>query len=71
MPRPEYCLGHGRATTEGNTMARVTGLGHVGIYVRDPDDAVLAEVDRLWNEVRHVPVGGTMTDEPAMLQIAR
>src|SRR5207249_8279346 len=23
------------ATTEGNTMARVTGLGHVGIYVRD------------------------------------
>jgi len=114
-------------------MARVTGLGHVGIYVRDlddlrafhrrlraegyriervvnhasaigcyvfdpegnrtevfwvtgrpswvpvanpidieqPDDAVLAEVDRLWNEVRHVPVGGTMTDEPAMLQIAR
>ena len=52
-------------------MARVTGLGHIGIYVRDPDDAVLAEVDRLWNEVRHVPVGGTMTDEPAMLQIAR
>ena len=50
-------------------MARVTGLGHIGIYVRDPDDAVLAEVDRLWNEVRHVPVGGTMTDDSESLEM--
>jgi hypothetical protein len=28
-------------------------------------------VDRLWNDVRHVPVGGTMADEPATLEIAR
>jgi len=26
-------------------------------------------VDRLWEQVRHVPVGGTMADEPEALQI--
>ena len=42
-------------------MAQVTGRGHVGICVRDG----------FWNQVRRVPVGGTMTDEPATLEIAR
>lgn len=41
------------------------------IDIEQPDDVVLAEVDRLWNQVRHVPVGGTMADEPATLEIAR
>jgi hypothetical protein len=41
------------------------------IDIDQPDDVVLAEVDRLWSEVRHVPVGGTMADEPATLEIAR
>ena len=41
------------------------------IDIEQPDEAVLAEVDRLWEQVRHVPVGGTMADEPATLQIGR
>ena len=41
-------------------MARVRGLGHV-----------LAEVDELWNQVRHVPVGGVMAEERATLEIGR
>jgi catechol 2,3-dioxygenase-like lactoylglutathione lyase family enzyme len=41
------------------------------IDIEQPDEAVLAEVDALWNRVRDVPVGGTMADEPASLQIAR
>ena len=41
------------------------------IDIEQPDEAVLAEVDRLWEQVRHVPVGGTMADEPATLEIAR
>ena len=41
------------------------------IDIEQCDDAVLAEVDRLWNEVRDVPVGGVMADEPATLEIAR
>jgi hypothetical protein len=32
---------------------------------------VLAEVDRVWNELRHVPVGGRMDDETATLQLSR
>lgn len=40
------------------------------IDIEQPDDVVLAEVDRLWNEVRHVPVGGQMTEEPATLTFA-
>jgi catechol 2,3-dioxygenase-like lactoylglutathione lyase family enzyme len=41
------------------------------IDIDQPDAAVLAEVDRLWEQVRHVPVGGTMAGEPATLEIAR
>lgn len=41
------------------------------IDIEQPDEAVLAEVDRLWNQVRHVPVGGAMLDEPATLEITR
>jgi len=33
--------------------------------------AVLAQIDRLWEQVRHVPVGGTMAEEAATLEIAR
>ena len=41
------------------------------IDIEQSDEAVLAEVDALWNQVRDVPVGGTMADEPASLEIAR
>jgi catechol 2,3-dioxygenase-like lactoylglutathione lyase family enzyme len=41
------------------------------IDIEQPDDVVLAEVDALWNRIRHVPVGGTMDQEPATLEIAR
>src|SRR5215467_5220286 len=41
------------------------------IDIEQPDETVLAEVDRLWERVRHVPVGGQMSDEPASLEIAR
>jgi len=41
------------------------------IEIEQADDVVLAEVDKLWERVRHVPVGGTMADEPATLAIQR
>jgi catechol-2,3-dioxygenase len=41
------------------------------IDIEQADDAVMAEVDRVWNALRHVPVGGRMTDETATLQLAR
>ena len=41
------------------------------IDIEQPDHVVLAEVDELWDRVRHVPVGGTMEDEPASLEIVR
>src|ERR1051326_6802411 len=41
------------------------------IDIERPDAAVLADVDALWEKVRHVPVGGTMADEPANLEIVR
>jgi hypothetical protein len=41
------------------------------IDIEQPDEAVLAEVDELWNRVRHVLVGGVMTEEPATLEIGR
>jgi catechol-2,3-dioxygenase len=41
------------------------------IDIEQPDEAVLAEVERLWNQVRHVPVGGTMAEEPTTLEIVR
>ena len=31
----------------------------------------MADVDRLWEQLRDVPVGGRMTDEPATLQGAQ
>ena len=39
------------------------------IDIEQSDEAVLAEVDKLWHQVRHVPVGGTMSEETAPLQI--
>jgi len=41
------------------------------IDIEQSDAAVRAEVDELWNRVRHVPVGGVMDEEPASLEIAR
>ena len=41
------------------------------IDIEQGDAAVLAEVDELWNQVRHVPVGGVMAEEPATLEIGR
>ena len=41
------------------------------IDIEQSDAAVRAEIDELWNRVRHVPVGGVMDDEPASLEIAR
>jgi catechol 2,3-dioxygenase-like lactoylglutathione lyase family enzyme len=39
------------------------------IDIEQPDQAVLAEVDRLWERLRHVPVGGRMADEPGTLEV--
>ena len=39
------------------------------IDIHRPDEVVLAEVDRLWEQLRHVPVGGRMADEPATLEV--
>jgi catechol-2,3-dioxygenase len=41
------------------------------IDIHQPDEAVLAEVDRVWHQLRHVPVGGRLTEETASLQLAR
>jgi catechol 2,3-dioxygenase-like lactoylglutathione lyase family enzyme len=41
------------------------------IDIEQPDDVVRAEVDRLWDQVRHVPVGGRMTEETATLEVTR
>ena len=41
------------------------------IDIDQPDDVVRAEVDRLWDQVRHVPVGGRMAEEPATLEVTR
>ena len=40
------------------------------IDIEQPDDVILGEVDRLWQKVRHVPVGGVMDDAPETLEIA-
>jgi len=37
------------------------------IDIHQADEAVLAEVDRVWTQLRHVPVGGRLADEPAAL----
>jgi catechol 2,3-dioxygenase-like lactoylglutathione lyase family enzyme len=39
------------------------------IDVHRPDDAVLAEIDRLWERLRHVGIGERMANEPAGLQL--
>jgi catechol-2,3-dioxygenase len=41
------------------------------IDIERPNPAVLADIDELWNQVRHVPVGGRMTEEPATLEGVR
>jgi catechol-2,3-dioxygenase len=41
------------------------------IDVEQPDAAVLAEVDRVWNQLRHVPVGGRMSEETATVEVTR
>jgi catechol 2,3-dioxygenase-like lactoylglutathione lyase family enzyme len=41
------------------------------IDIEQPDAAILAEVDQLWERVRHVPVGGRMAEEPSTLEVVR
>ncbi len=41
------------------------------IDIDQPDETVLAAVDRVWNELRHVPVGGRMTEESATVEVTR
>ena len=41
------------------------------IDIERPDEAVLADVDRVWNQLRDVPVGGRMTDETATIEVTR
>jgi catechol-2,3-dioxygenase len=41
------------------------------IDIEQPDAAVLAEVDRVWHELRDVPVGGRMAEETATLELSR
>ena len=43
----------------------------IPIDIERPDEAVLAEVDRIWTGLRHVPVGGRMPDESATLDVAQ
>ena len=37
------------------------------IDIYQPDEAVLAEVDRVWQQLRDEPVGGRMAKETATL----
>ena len=39
------------------------------IDIGRPDEAVLAEVDQLWERLRHVGMGERMSNEPATLQL--
>jgi catechol 2,3-dioxygenase len=39
------------------------------INIHQSDEAVLAEIDRLWERLRHVGMGERMADEPATLQL--
>jgi catechol-2,3-dioxygenase len=41
------------------------------IDIDQPDEIVLAAVDRVWNQLRHVPVGGRMTEESATVEVTR
>ena len=40
------------------------------IDIHRPDAEVLADVDRLWERLRAVPMGGRIDDEPASLSVA-
>src|SRR5438093_8374757 len=37
------------------------------IDIHQPDDVVLAEIDRVWTQLRDVPMGGRMSEESATL----
>jgi catechol 2,3-dioxygenase-like lactoylglutathione lyase family enzyme len=37
------------------------------IDIEQPDEQVMAEVDRVWHQLRHVPVGGRLAEETATL----
>ena len=39
------------------------------IDIHQPDDVVLAEIDKLWQRLRHVSMGERMSNEPATLQL--
>ena len=39
------------------------------IEIAQPDEAVLAEVDQLWERLHHVGMGERMANEPAILQL--
>lgn len=39
------------------------------IDIHRPDEAVMADVDRVWNELRHVPIGGRMAEEPDTIEM--
>jgi catechol 2,3-dioxygenase-like lactoylglutathione lyase family enzyme len=41
------------------------------IDIEQPDDVVMAEVDRVWHQLRHVPVGGRMAEEASTLELTR
>src|SRR5262249_57944731 len=41
------------------------------IDIERPDEAVLADVDRLWHQLRDVPVGGRATDEATTIRGTR
>jgi catechol-2,3-dioxygenase len=40
------------------------------IDIEQPDEAVLAEVDRVWTTLRHVAVGGLMEEEARTLAVS-
>jgi len=39
------------------------------IDIAQPDEAVLAEVDQLWERLHHVGMGERMANEPTILQL--
>jgi catechol-2,3-dioxygenase len=41
------------------------------IDIEQSDDRVMAEVDRVWADLRHVPLGGRLEEETATLEPAR
>ncbi|HEY7869693.1 MAG TPA: VOC family protein [Methylomirabilota bacterium] len=41
------------------------------IDVDRPDAEVLADVDRVWNQLRHVPVGGRIAEESETVEVTR